>query len=72
MMQSTLKFINDEALSVHGSVRLSSVFTSESGEWRLGGLDLLSSMKDDDAVIHVSAWRLYPRQETKLFRRMQA
>lgn len=30
------------------------MFTSESGEWRLGGLDILSSMKEDDAVIYVS------------------
>lgn len=47
----TLKFINDEAASVHGNIRASSIFTSESGEWKLGGLDILSSMKEDDAVI---------------------
>jgi SCY1-like protein 1 len=47
----TLKFINDEAASVHGSIRASSIFTSESGEWKIGGLDILSSMKEDDAVI---------------------
>lgn len=47
----TLKFINDEAASVHGNVRASSIFTSESGEWKLAGLELLSSMKEDDAVI---------------------
>jgi SCY1-like protein 1 len=48
-----LKFINEEASSVHGNVRVSSIFTSESGEWKLGGLELLSSMKDDEAVIYV-------------------
>jgi SCY1-like protein 1 len=53
-MQSTLKFINDDASSVHGAVRASSVFTSESGEWKLGGFDILSSMKEDDAIIYVS------------------
>lgn len=47
----TLKFINDEASSVHGNIRASSVFTSESGEWKLGGLEILSSMKEDDAVM---------------------
>ena len=30
---------------------MSSIFTSESGEWKIGGLDILSSMKEDDAVI---------------------
>lgn len=51
--QKTLRFINDEATSVHGSIRASSIFTTEGGEWKLGGLDVLSSMKEDDAVIYV-------------------
>ncbi|OAT06075.1 SCY1 protein kinase [Blastomyces gilchristii SLH14081] len=49
---STLKFINEDASSVHGAVRVSSIYTSESGEWKLGGFDILSSMKEDDAVIY--------------------
>ncbi|KAE8354861.1 armadillo-type protein [Aspergillus coremiiformis] len=52
---STLKFINDDASSVHGVVRASSVFASESGEWKLGGFDVLSSMNDEDAVIYTYA-----------------
>ena len=51
-VSNTLAFINDEASSVHGNVRLSSIFTSQSGEWRLGGFDVLSSMKEDDATIY--------------------
>lgn len=35
-------------------MRASSVFTSQSGEWKLGGFDVLSSMNDEDAVIYVS------------------
>lgn len=49
---NTLRFINEEASSVHGNIRASSIFTSESGEWKLGGLDILSNMKEDDAVIY--------------------
>lgn len=49
---STLKFINNDASSVHGSIRASSVYTSESGEWKLGGFEVLSSMNDDEAVIY--------------------
>ncbi|KAJ5086405.1 hypothetical protein NUU61_007712 [Penicillium alfredii] len=49
---STLKFINEDASSVHGAVRASSVYTSESGEWKLGGFEVLSSMKEDDAIIY--------------------
>ncbi|KAI9753735.1 MAG: hypothetical protein M4579_005026 [Chaenotheca gracillima] len=48
----TLKFINEEASSVHGNIRISSVFTTESGEWKLAGFDVLSSLKDDEAVIY--------------------
>ncbi|GAB7361552.1 hypothetical protein MBLNU230_g1605t1 [Neophaeotheca triangularis] len=47
----TLKFINDEASSVHGNIRASSIFTCESGEWKVGGLDILSSIKEDDAIL---------------------
>lgn len=52
-LQKTLKFINSEATSIHGNIRVSSLFTSESGEWKLGGFDILSSMKEDDAIIYV-------------------
>lgn len=52
--QKTLKFINTEATSIHGNIRVSSIFTSESGEWKLGGFEVLSSVKDDDAIIFVS------------------
>jgi len=49
---STLKFINDDAASVHGNLRSSSIYTSESGEWKVGGLEILSSMKEEDAIIY--------------------
>lgn len=29
------------------------MYTSESGEWKLGGFDILSSMNDEDAIIYV-------------------
>ncbi|CAL3971258.1 hypothetical protein PZA11_007792 [Diplocarpon coronariae] len=48
----TIKFINDEASSVHGALRVGSIYTSESGEWRIGGFEVLSSMKDDEAIIY--------------------
>ena len=54
-VQNTLSFVNDEASSIHGNLRLSSVYISSSGEWRLGGFEVLSSMKDDDAIIYVCA-----------------
>ncbi|KAK4042685.1 armadillo-type protein [Parachaetomium inaequale] len=50
--QRTIKFINDEASSVHGSLKVASVYTTESGEWKLGGFEVLSNVKDDEAVVY--------------------
>lgn len=48
----TIKFINEEGTSIHGSLRVASIYTSESGEWKLGGFEVLSNVKDDEAVIY--------------------
>jgi SCY1-like protein 1 len=48
----TLKFINGDAASVHGNIRAASIYTSGSGEWKVAGFEVLSSMKEDDAVIY--------------------
>ncbi|TCD64866.1 hypothetical protein EIP91_003532 [Steccherinum ochraceum] len=47
-----LTFINDNAASTHGNVRIDSVFISPSGEWKLGGFEVLSNPKDDAAVLY--------------------
>ncbi|KAF6811284.1 hypothetical protein CSOJ01_05842 [Colletotrichum sojae] len=51
-LQRTVKFINDEASSIHGNLRVGSIYTSESGEWKMSGFEVLSSVKEDDAVIY--------------------
>ncbi|QSZ31803.1 hypothetical protein DSL72_001372 [Monilinia vaccinii-corymbosi] len=48
----TIKFINDEASSVHGMLQVGSIYTSESGEWRVGGFEVLSNMNDTEAIIY--------------------
>ncbi|KAI9642873.1 Nuclear aminoacylation-dependent tRNA export pathway component [Ciborinia camelliae] len=48
----TIKFINDEASSVHGMLRVGSIYTSESGEWKVGGFEVLSNMNDTEAIIY--------------------
>ncbi|KAL7799000.1 ARM repeat-containing protein [Trichoderma ceciliae] len=47
----TLKFINDDASSKHGSLRVGSIYTSESGEWKLGGFEVLSNVKDSETTL---------------------
>ncbi|KAF5019145.1 hypothetical protein F66182_8850 [Fusarium sp. NRRL 66182] len=48
----TIKFINEDASSIHGSIKVGSIYTSESGEWKMGGFDVLSSLKDDESIIY--------------------
>ncbi|KAK1780838.1 armadillo-type protein [Copromyces sp. CBS 386.78] len=48
----TTRFINSDASSIHGNLKVASIYTSESGEWKLGGFEVLSNVKDDDAVIY--------------------
>ncbi|KAG1758923.1 armadillo-type protein [Suillus occidentalis] len=47
-----LAFLNDSASSTHGNVRPNAVFITPSGEWKLGGFEVLSSPKDDLSVIY--------------------
>ncbi|KAL1942784.1 hypothetical protein VTO73DRAFT_5024 [Trametes versicolor] len=48
----SLAFLNESAASTHGNVRVDSIFISSSGEWKLGGFDVLSNPKDDAAVLY--------------------
>ncbi|KAI5818373.1 kinase family protein-like protein, partial [Pyronema omphalodes] len=58
----TLKFLNEDAKSIHGNIRLGSIFTSESGEWKLAGFEVLSSIQDDEPFIYRYG-NLLPDQE---------
>ncbi|KAK7207817.1 armadillo-type protein [Myxozyma melibiosi] len=49
---NTVKFINVDASSIHGNIRQSSIFISDSGEWKLSGFELLTSTKEDEPVIY--------------------
>lgn len=48
-----LAFINDSCTSTHGAIRTKAIFLSLSGEWKLGGFEVLSNPKDDAAVLYV-------------------
>ncbi|TFK44506.1 hypothetical protein BDQ12DRAFT_673119 [Crucibulum laeve] len=47
-----LTFLNEPCASTHGKICTSSIFISPSGEWKLGGFELLSNPKDDAAVLY--------------------
>lgn len=48
-------FLNDQCLSTHGKICPSSIFLTPSGEWKLGGFELLSNPKDEGALLYVRA-----------------
>ncbi|KAJ2547616.1 Nuclear aminoacylation-dependent tRNA export pathway component [Coemansia sp. RSA 1933] len=45
----TLRFINEDCKLVHANVSTESVFVTQAGEWRLGGLELLDALSGDPA-----------------------
>lgn len=50
---------------VHGSVKVASVFTNKAGEWKLGGFELLCSMKEESPIIlvrhdHLQSFEIHP------------
>ncbi|KAI0688043.1 armadillo-type protein [Cytidiella melzeri] len=47
-----LSFVNDSCASTHGNLRTDSIFISPSGEWKLGGFELLSNPKDESAILY--------------------
>ncbi|KAF3924339.1 hypothetical protein ABW21_db0209801 [Orbilia brochopaga] len=51
-ISSTMKFVNEDASSIHGNLRVSSIYTTESGEWKLAGFEVLSSLKEEDPTIY--------------------
>ena len=55
--QVALAFLNDTVGSTHGYLRPDSVLISPSGEWKLGGFELLSNPTEESPVLYVSADR---------------
>ncbi|KAJ7350311.1 armadillo-type protein [Mycena albidolilacea] len=53
-----LAFLNDPCASTHGNIRVNSIFISPSGEWKLGGFDLLSNPKEESAVLYTLGGQL--------------
>ncbi|KNE89963.1 SCY1 protein kinase [Puccinia striiformis f. sp. tritici PST-78] len=49
---SALKFLNGPGTSTHGNLRLTSIFITQSGEWKLSGFEVLSSPKDPQPILY--------------------
>ncbi|KAI9197249.1 armadillo-type protein [Polychytrium aggregatum] len=42
-----IKFLNTDCSIIHANVRIDSIFVTKAGEWKLGGLELLCSLKEE-------------------------
>ncbi|KAG6886293.1 hypothetical protein C0993_006703 [Termitomyces sp. T159_Od127] len=54
-----LTFVNDPCASTHGKLCIDSIFISPSGEWKLGGFELLSNPKDEVSTLYTLG-AMYP------------
>lgn len=52
-LQVALAFVNESCSSTHGKICVDAIFVSPSGEWKLGGFELFSGMKDDAPTLYV-------------------
>jgi SCY1-like protein 1 len=56
----TLNFLNKDCSMAHGHLSRASIFVTEAGEWKLGGLELCSAAADADAAL-IKCYRLWNR-----------
>ncbi|KXS19203.1 ARM repeat-containing protein [Gonapodya prolifera JEL478] len=54
-----LKFLNQDGSIVHGNIRIDSIFVTKAGEWKLGGMEMASSMKEDNSALYSIMERLF-------------
>ncbi|KAI8800024.1 armadillo-type protein [Cladochytrium replicatum] len=50
-MATVIKFLNVDCSMIHGNLQVGSIYTTKAGEWKLGGLDLLCSLKEDSPIL---------------------
>jgi len=46
-----LSFLNNECNMIHGNVTIDNIFVNKAGDWKLGGLELLSALSDQQGLI---------------------
>ncbi|QSL66024.1 hypothetical protein MERGE_003161 [Pneumocystis wakefieldiae] len=56
--RTALQFIHENAMSVHGNVRISSIFVNESGEWKVFGMELFSLIREKDCILYTHGGRI--------------
>ncbi|KAJ3305692.1 hypothetical protein HDV03_001100 [Kappamyces sp. JEL0829] len=50
-LASTIRFLSEDCQMIHGFISVNSVFVTRSGEWKLGGFDVLSNATNDQPLL---------------------
>jgi SCY1-like protein 1 len=61
---STIKFLSDDCQMIHGNIGVDSVFVTRSGEWKVGGFEVLYSIKDERSFLKTHQYLLPPDRIT--------
>lgn len=53
-LATALSFLNKDGNSIHGNVRHESIWLTQGGEWKLGGMEVLTRKDEDAGTLWVS------------------
>jgi SCY1-like protein 1 len=52
-LATALSFLNKDGFSIHGNIRTDSIWLTQGGEWKLGGMEICTRKDEDAGVIWV-------------------
>lgn len=50
---STIKFLSEDCQIIHGNIGIQSVFVTRSGEWKVGGFEVMHSIKEERSFLKI-------------------
>lgn len=53
-LATALSFLNKDGFSIHGNIRTDSIWLTQGGEWKLGGMEICTRKDEEAGVIWVS------------------
>lgn len=53
-LATALFFLNKDGFSIHGNIRTDSIWLTQGGEWKLGGMEICTRKDEEAGVIWVS------------------
>jgi len=50
-LTKTIAFLNNDCKMIHGNITMENIFVTQSGDWKLGGFDLISLLTDTTSLV---------------------